>query len=757
MGKVVKTVAKVVGIAAAFVFLGPSTAIFLAAGMVAKSILPRPKFGGGVSQRLAMDPSASRFLMVGETAAPSQMLYWGTTGSDNKTLSIVLVHACHEIHAFGGLYINNSLVSFSGINATGDWAGCLSVEYKTGTDSQTAFTTVIPATYWTAAHKGAGLALAHHKWTYNKDKLAAGLPQNISQRVKGLKVYDPRRDSTVGGSGTMRYTDQTTWAYNAGGVDIGRNPALIELTYRLGIKQNGQQYAGRFDDPANIDFSSYITAANICEEVVGPRLRYVCDGVLYLTDSHDENTGRILATCGGRIIDNGGLISILVASNDTAVVALALGDDDLVGPISWAPLPSIDSRRNTVRGQYIDPTANYQAKDYAEIAPAGLKTEDQNIELVDTVGFDMVGSPGQARTLASIALYESRRGVAEAEFSLVALNVKVGEIVTLTHARFAWSAKKFRVERWQLTMEARVRLTLREVFSSDYTAYTDASDAVPSLPLVTAYGFEADYETGADVTANAVPSTDVPAKSSFAADYDGTVKTWQFPRSLAAKRFRGAVDVTTTTAWSITATGCTASIGAATGVISITAVTTSGKIAVTSVRDGVTLVSEIIVDVAKDLPPSGGSGGGTTASDPTIANVVSASYGTTHAGVLTVKPGSGGTVTLSAPLDFTVDAASPAGSFHLYGKWLWRIVGGSWADVAAEVQSGLSCDIVYDAEGGFYDLLQSGSISVNTSKTGLTAGTDYEFQLQLRNPTTPAGAQTTRTRYVTGTATATGS
>jgi hypothetical protein len=236
----------------------------------------------------------------------------------------------------------------------------------------------------------------------------------------------------------------------------------------------------------------------------------------------------------------------------------------------------------------------------------------------------------------------------------------------------------------------------------------------------TAYG-----QFGADVTANSVPIMMLPASPTIKANYLGAVLAGQLPRDLLAKRTLGDVDVTTTTAWSIVATGCTATIGAATGVINITACASTGKIVVTSVRGGISLSAEF--SVFKDIaaPPStggGGSGGGSgSASTSSIGSVTASTYSGVQAGPLTVQAGTAGTVNLSAPLTFSSSTGGGA-----RGKWQWRIVGGSFADVSSEDNS---------SSNAIFGEPDSGYIEATDAKTGLTSGTSYEFQLQLRRST----------------------
>ncbi len=254
-------------------------------------------------------------------------------------------------------------------------------------------------------------------------------------------------------------------------------------------------------------------------------------------------------------------------------------------------------------------------------------------------------------------------------------------------------------------------------------------------------------DDNADVTAVAVPSLSVPAATTVNADFAGTVLAGQLPRSLQATRKRGDTDVSATTSWSIATQGCTATISSA-GLVQITACANTGWIDVTSDRDGVTLSQRITVTKQLGSPPSAGGGGATTASDSSFALIDSASYGTVHGGPMTVRAGSAGQVALTAPLGFAADPDA-VGSYGLRGKWQWRPVGGTWADVASEI-SELLADVVFDPENGdpIYSL-NSGYIEVTQTKTGLTNGTDYEFRLLLRNP-----SGTTVRSITSGTATA---
>lgn len=484
---VVNTLLPVVLSAVGFIFAGPLGAA-LGAGVGAflgGKIAPRQRVsGGGVSTRLTLDPKAAQVLVVGETIAPAQLIYWGTEGSDNKFLSMIVAHAAVPITAYGALKLDDVDVALSNGAATSPdrWRALLTVQRHLGAGAS-AFTSVAPAGKWTSAHAGRGLALQHFRMTYDGKRSQTGIPQNVAQVVKGSAVYDPRRDSTVGGSGTMRASDQTTWAYSAGGVDIGRNPALVELTYRIGWRENGRVKAGMGEDPANIDYASYIFAANICAQDVGGRPRYTIDGVLSLLDDHNTNLSRIHECAGSRPIDTGGLIGIWVAHDDTANVILDLTPDDFVDDLGWTPVPPVETRRNTATGTYADPTNSYQQRDYPPVEPAELLADDNGQALRDTLDFTMVTDVNQARALADLALRESRQGELTLTTNLRALGLRPADVVAVTHPRWNWDDKTFRIESWALQPQAlRISMRLREIAAADYAPVQVVAVSTPAPP-----------------------------------------------------------------------------------------------------------------------------------------------------------------------------------------------------------------------------------------------------------------------------------
>jgi hypothetical protein len=253
-------------------------------------------------------------------------------------------------------------------------------------------------------------------------------------------------------------------------------------------------------------------------------------------------------------------------------------------------------------------------------------------------------------------------------------------------------------------------------------------------------------EDNADVTMLVSGSTALEVKVDFA----GEPKSGELSKTLYFKLIRGAsTDVTGSATWSRTLISGDASstIGSATGALTITDISVNSVIEISASYLGTTRTARLTISVLPDPPPAPDPGGGTVDYTSTITNPNSSSYGSANTRVLKCKAGPGGVVDLTFPASF--DRANGSnGSTHAYGKWQWRTIGGSFADVASEIiSSTASTEFGYPSEPES----SPGSIAVTMQKTGLTNGTEYEFQLLLRR----AGGSVTM--YFYGTATAQGS
>lgn len=449
-----------------------------------------PDVSSATTQRLnvSIDPDANRKIAFGETALGTDQVYWETWGPESSYYDQVIAAAGHEIESFGKLYFDDEEVTFSGNSATGAYAGALTKADRTVGVSGTALT-VGAGTKWTSACSLTGVAHYALRIQWSQEKFPRGIPSRVTRVGKGAKVYDPRRDSTRGGSGSHRADDQSTWEYtpvDSNGQPIGRNPALQILWYEIGWRVTNPSTSeqiltcGRGRPLDDIDFASFITAANDCEDE-----GYYSDVLLSTGDAHATNIAVLEAACAGKVMDTGGRISLRIRTDTTGDIVQAFTDADIIDTEAgvWRPSLPLSERWNQGRGSFVDPRALYRitplpqpVRDLAYEAEDGWKRPGPEFR------FDAVQDPDQAQKLIRLELNISRyMGVFTAPFNWRAKKVKIWDIVTLTSANDGFEDKLFRVLEKKTDPMGAIWLLLREDDPSIYSGGTVNPVPAPSI------------------------------------------------------------------------------------------------------------------------------------------------------------------------------------------------------------------------------------------------------------------------------------
>lgn len=842
MGKIVRTVVKIAAVVGAVALAIPSGGTsLLAAGLgisslaasgivlgltVAGALLaPKaPKIPNAQRDRLysTIDPGTPRKMAFGgPTALANDIRYEEWSGTNQDYLDRIVCVASHEIQSVDEIWIEDRQAWTLGGGVTATFSGYLTVAIRTvGTSANTI--AINGGGSWGSAQRLTGCAYIHlrFKTTGNtktaQSPFASSIPQRVTIIGNGAKLYDPRLDTTAGGSGTQRSNDQTTWAYSS---TTGNNPALQILFYLLGWKIGGKLAIGRGIPPARIDMASFIAAANLCEEAValaagGTEQRYRSYGVVSEADAPSAVLDLMLASCAGTLRDVGGQLSLSILHNDLASPVAAFTDDDVLGAFNWQGQKGLDESFNQIRGKRTDPSTNslYQLVDY----PAVTLTSPDGLERIHTFDLAMVQSASQAQRLAKQELQRAQyQGVFSAEFKATAWKCKVGDVVTLTFSARGFSAKLFRVTAQTIRMDGVVNMEMREENAAIYAwsaeetaAVTPAAPSVfdplnspliqgisaaaltirypgafPTDPPIGSLYFDATAKqfrfegaavlsNGVAVTSNGVALTDSgwvdvqdaaitaaagtanwsgvadddgsrPENSAdvtalvtgtktvnIACDYLGATKSGQLPLDAAFKLTNGASsDVTTGASWAAVLRSGTATFTPtpaapnATGVLNITDLSMDAVIEMVATYTGKTRTGTLTLQRVLDAPP----GTGSISSSSTISQTTSASYGSGNSPVLTAVAGAGGQVACTFPATFKRTTNGTNGAF---GKWQWRVVAGSFADITTEIPSSAN-NARDNTVAEPYNI--AGSISVSMTKTGLTPGTTYEFQLLLRN------------------------
>lgn len=480
MGKVISTVGIVVGaVALAATGIGAIAAPALAGAMTiggvsASTLLlastalttagqlltPRPKASPSSIDRLhaSLVADTPRKMAFGRTALNTDMRYQEWWGRDQEYCSQVFVLASHHCEAVEEVWLDDKLAWTSAGGVQGIFSGYLEVQYRAqaGTDSR------FYAGWsgrWGANATFAGCATLYlqFKVTGNGKKGKSPFSSTITNRLtvigKGARLPDPRFDSLSGGSGAVRVADQTTWAWAPSGYEVGRNPALVMLFYLLGWRiQNpstGQwNLAVGCGVPASrIDLESFITAANLCDEVVqkadgSSEPRYRCDGTISEADDRSQVIAALETAMNGKLRDTAGRFSLQVLHNDLATPVVDFTDDDVLGDFVWQAGNDLNDRRNVMRGRYTNAAALYQPTDFPQVRLPSL----DGIDRIDSIDLALVQSPSQAQRIAKQRLQRLQyQGTFAAEFNARGWAVKDGDIVRLTFSAMGFDKKLFRV------------------------------------------------------------------------------------------------------------------------------------------------------------------------------------------------------------------------------------------------------------------------------------------------------------------------
>lgn len=379
---------------------------------------------------MSVNATAEGKFVFGETASGTDVVYQEKIG-DDKVLFIVAA-AWHEIESYGKLYFNDEEITLDGTGlSTGDWAGAVKVYRNLGELTQDAL--VIPSSAWPTSAKGAGVAhfallfdLAGDK---GQEKLGGGIPSRITQVIKGAKVYDPRLDTSIGGSGSHRVGDQSTWEWSA-------NWALIVAHYLLGYRQNGKLIYGVGVEAGDIDWQQVADMAAVCDTTVDGAAKYEIGGIIPISNDHEAVIKQLESAIDGKVAKIGGKYYIYAPHDDTADVKMVITDDDIIAQsgVNFSPTAGLQTLYNTATGQYVSPAQLFQFVSYPEVVEADALEDDGKARIVQ-YDFALLQSEKIAQRVARERIRRSRftgsmslamgpKYIALKPFDVVQVNIK---------------------------------------------------------------------------------------------------------------------------------------------------------------------------------------------------------------------------------------------------------------------------------------------------------------------------------------------
>ncbi|CDN93471.1 phage tail protein [Agrobacterium tumefaciens] len=290
-----------------------------------------------------------------------------------------------------------------------------------------------------------------------------GFPQGLYQ-PRPMRLYDLRKDSSVGGNGPHRWHDPATW-------EASDNLPLMIYNIARGIYYGGRWvHGGRNFSSYRFPVSSWIAALNEADRDMGGGRRQFRGGLEVSVDRDGLDVIEDLRLgCSGRLAEVGGRIKMLIGAPGAAVYSFSDREIVVTADQDFEPFPTIAATHNTITGVYPEPAQRWADKDAPEQSSPELLARDDGERLAVAFRFDAVFISAQVQSLTStMILDEQRWRTHELTLPPNAAALEPNDPVAWSSDENGYSNKKFLVVR-AIPMPGRLqRVVIKEIDPSDY-------------------------------------------------------------------------------------------------------------------------------------------------------------------------------------------------------------------------------------------------------------------------------------------------
>jgi hypothetical protein len=424
----------ITGVAATVATFVGTVALSVGVSWLASKLMPKPEQAAsnlGVELNIRVDPETPQSLLLGRCVTAGSLVYAETYGKrneiDNSDLVEVIAIADHPCEGLVDVYVDEvqrNLVPAGAGNPGQFWgplaqqrgdlvdgfSGYLAVKFYDGTQVAAdpfavAACGAQPGRPYTSAMLGMGITYARTHSIYNTDKVPGAMHWRFV--IDGALLYDPRKDTTVGGSGSHRWDDLATHEFSS-------NLAVQAYNILRGIRvkdQNGlnQHFYGIENTPAeNLPLSNWFAAMNECDVLVDGEPQFHGGIEVPVNMEPLEVVRQILSACDGRLSEIGGIYKCYVGVPGVPVATftdeiLRADEGDQLRPIT-----PLERRVNHVAGSYTSPADGWVPK----VAPArsvATWEEEDGRRLPGYLDAPMVQSGAHMQRLMKQMLLRSRQ------------------------------------------------------------------------------------------------------------------------------------------------------------------------------------------------------------------------------------------------------------------------------------------------------------------------------------------------------------
>lgn len=398
-----------------------NTAVSVGLSLVARALAPKPKIEQrGIQTAVTTTGGTTpQAFILGRTATAGHHVCPPMSHNDGGTPNGFLTYVI-ELSDIPGIDISRVILndSYSEIGTTAhvDYGYPLLGQRVGGKDhawisfhdgTQTSADSMLVAKYgnypdrpWSLSHIGTGTAYAVLTFRYNRE-IYNSLPQ-LRFEVDGIALYDPRFDSSVGGSGTQRWSDPASWARSA-------NPAVMIYNILRGIRlPSGDIWGG--DVPAeDLPRDNWFAAMIACDALVGGRPSFAAGLEIKMEMDPAEVIDELAKTCLGQLSEMGGVFRLRIGAPAAPVQFIT--DEDIVisEPQELDPFPGLAASTNAMFGEHPEPQSLWMPRAAPPLLNPAWEAEDGGRRLPTSLTFPACPNLSQVAQLMSAYAKDARR------------------------------------------------------------------------------------------------------------------------------------------------------------------------------------------------------------------------------------------------------------------------------------------------------------------------------------------------------------
>lgn len=477
-------------------------AVGVGLSLAAQALAGKPKTQSqqtGVNGDLQAGGDLSRSIIVGKYHTAGSLVWANTWGKDDGTPNAWMsqVIAIADIHLKGLLevWVDGARVTYNPAGNNDTIYGYSVPEYvKSGANlyikfydgTQTAADAALVNNastsdrVWDSSRIGAGVSYVVVHSRYTKGQFS-GFP-SFGFTVDGMPLYDPSRDSSVGGSGTQRYADPSTW-----GGDGDYLPVVQAYNLWRGIRYNGEWLCGMQNMSSNrLPAANWIAGINECrkpiQDATGATVPQYRSGLEISIDTPlSDISDAILTACQGKISEIGGIYRIFVGPPTAPTIGFT--DDDILSTEeqSFTPFYGLSDTINGITATYTD-ESTWQSTTAPPLYRTDLEVFAGNRRMLSNVDFHAVTNAEQVQRLMKSALLSAqraRRHTIVLPPSFWAYGVP-GEVIQWTSARNGYVNKLFQIDGASDRANCDIMLDITEVDPDDYN-WNPSTDFTPPV------------------------------------------------------------------------------------------------------------------------------------------------------------------------------------------------------------------------------------------------------------------------------------